>query len=159
MRPCTCAQRLDAATLTPLHAVGVAPRVLGTPAQPCPLHTAGEGVLRPRQASLYSWRRPQSLYSLALAAGGGRPPIPWHVRTPLFCNKRAANYTGSPPPPLHYCHSGYDDSAISCILMTKPTTSAGLFTQCVGRGLRTFPGLCMCVCVQLFMHVCWCVQI
>ena len=36
---------------------------------------------------------------------------------------------------------GYDDTSISCILMAKPTTSTGLYTQCVGRGLRTHPGL------------------
>ncbi|GAX81731.1 hypothetical protein CEUSTIGMA_g9159.t1 [Chlamydomonas eustigma] len=31
---------------------------------------------------------------------------------------------------------GYDDPDISCVLMTRPTKSHGLYTQCVGRGLR-----------------------
>ena len=35
---------------------------------------------------------------------------------------------------------GYDDPSISCVLMTRPTKSTGLYTQSVGRGLRTCPG-------------------
>eukprot|EP00798_Chlamydomonas_sp_ICE-L_P006709 gene6709-3379_t len=35
---------------------------------------------------------------------------------------------------------GYDDSSINCIMMTRPTKSTGLYTQCVGRGLRPHPG-------------------
>ncbi|KAF5841692.1 P-loop containing nucleoside triphosphate hydrolase protein [Dunaliella salina] len=40
---------------------------------------------------------------------------------------------------------GYDDTSISCVLMTKPTTSTGLYTQCVGRGLRPHPGKEDCI--------------
>eukprot|EP00967_Tisochrysis_lutea_P111327 scaffold174951_cov20-Tisochrysis_lutea.AAC.1 len=43
---------------------------------------------------------------------------------------------------------GYDDTSISCVLMTKPTTSTGLYTQCVGRGLRPHPGAAM-ICLQM----------
>lgn len=32
---------------------------------------------------------------------------------------------------------GYDEPAIDCILMTRPTKSRGLYVQCVGRGART----------------------
>ena len=35
---------------------------------------------------------------------------------------------------------GYDDTAIACILMCRPTKSPGLYSQCIGRGLRLHPG-------------------
>lgn len=34
---------------------------------------------------------------------------------------------------------GYDEPAINCVIMARPTRSASLYTQCVGRGLRLFP--------------------
>jgi len=34
---------------------------------------------------------------------------------------------------------GYDDPAVSCIILARPTKSATLFTQMVGRGLRLYP--------------------
>ncbi|KAG1666111.1 hypothetical protein FOA52_010901 [Chlamydomonas sp. UWO 241] len=34
---------------------------------------------------------------------------------------------------------GYDDAGISCVLMSRPTRSKGLYTQCVGRGFRVDP--------------------
>ncbi|GFH09555.1 uncharacterized protein HaLaN_04724, partial [Haematococcus lacustris] len=37
---------------------------------------------------------------------------------------------------------GYDDTSINCILMVRPTRSKGLYTQCIGRGLRCHPGKC-----------------
>jgi len=35
---------------------------------------------------------------------------------------------------------GFDEPSISCIIMARPTQSLGLYKQCVGRGLRLFPG-------------------
>lgn len=35
---------------------------------------------------------------------------------------------------------GYDDPAVSCIAMARPTKSRALYAQCAGRGLRVFPG-------------------
>jgi superfamily II DNA or RNA helicase len=35
---------------------------------------------------------------------------------------------------------GYDETALDCILLARPTKSLGLWTQMVGRGLRTHPG-------------------
>lgn len=35
---------------------------------------------------------------------------------------------------------GFDDPGVSCIAMTRPTRSDGLYTQCVGRGTRLHPG-------------------
>ncbi len=35
---------------------------------------------------------------------------------------------------------GFDSPQVSCVLMARPTRSTGLYTQCVGRGLRTHPG-------------------
>lgn len=35
---------------------------------------------------------------------------------------------------------GFDDPEVSCIAMARPTRSSSLYTQCVGRGTRLFPG-------------------
>jgi ATP-dependent helicase IRC3 len=35
---------------------------------------------------------------------------------------------------------GFDEPDISCVLMCRPTKSSGLYTQCVGRGTRLYPG-------------------
>jgi superfamily II DNA or RNA helicase len=37
------------------------------------------------------------------------------------------------------CTEGYDDRAVSCVIMTRPTRSRALYQQCVGRGLRVCP--------------------
>jgi hypothetical protein len=34
---------------------------------------------------------------------------------------------------------GFDDPAVSCVAMARPTRSAGLYAQCVGRGTRLDP--------------------
>lgn len=44
---------------------------------------------------------------------------------------------------------GTDLPLASCILMAKPTKSATLYTQCVGRGLRTYPGKEDCVILDV----------
>ena len=43
---------------------------------------------------------------------------------------------------------GYDEPAIDCILMARPTKSAGLFVQCVGRGARKSPGKTNCLVID-----------
>lgn len=35
---------------------------------------------------------------------------------------------------------GYDEPTVSAVIMARPTKSSGLFTQCIGRGLRLWPG-------------------
>jgi superfamily II DNA or RNA helicase len=40
---------------------------------------------------------------------------------------------------------GFDDPEVSCIGMTRPTKSYSLYTQCIGRGLRMFPGKTNCL--------------
>lgn len=35
---------------------------------------------------------------------------------------------------------GYDEPTVNAVIMARPTKSSGLFTQCVGRGLRLWPG-------------------
>lgn len=35
---------------------------------------------------------------------------------------------------------GYDEPTVNVVIMARPTKSSGLFTQCVGRGLRLWPG-------------------
>lgn len=35
---------------------------------------------------------------------------------------------------------GYDEPSVDAVIMARPTKSAALYTQCVGRGLRLWPG-------------------
>jgi len=35
---------------------------------------------------------------------------------------------------------GFDDPGVSCVAMARPTRSAGLYAQCIGRGTRLHPG-------------------
>lgn len=44
---------------------------------------------------------------------------------------------------------GYDDTAVSAILLARPTKSLGLWTQMVGRGLRQAPGKTDCVIIDM----------
>jgi superfamily II DNA or RNA helicase len=45
---------------------------------------------------------------------------------------------------------GYDEPSIDCILMARPTKSPVLYTQCIGRGTRLFPGKQDCLVVDFF---------
>lgn len=40
---------------------------------------------------------------------------------------------------------GYDEPSIDSIVMARPTKSSSLYTQCVGRGLRLWPGKSDCL--------------
>jgi superfamily II DNA or RNA helicase len=40
---------------------------------------------------------------------------------------------------------GFDDPGVSCVAMARPTRSAGLYAQCVGRGTRLHPGKTDCL--------------
>src|SRR6185312_6024765 len=44
---------------------------------------------------------------------------------------------------------GYDDPAISCIVVARPTSSRALYAQCAGRGLRIAPGKTDCLLIDL----------
>ena len=44
---------------------------------------------------------------------------------------------------------GFDDPSVDCILMARPTASRGLYTQCIGRGLRKFPGKSDCLVLDI----------
>jgi superfamily II DNA or RNA helicase len=44
---------------------------------------------------------------------------------------------------------GFDDPGVSCILMARPTTSPLVYTQCIGRGLRSAPGKSACTVIDL----------
>jgi len=44
---------------------------------------------------------------------------------------------------------GFDDPRVACILMARPTTSPLVYTQCVGRGLRTAPGKNACIVIDI----------
>jgi len=43
---------------------------------------------------------------------------------------------------------GFDDPSTEVILQARPTQSHGLFIQCVGRGLRLFPGKTECIVID-----------
>lgn len=40
---------------------------------------------------------------------------------------------------------GFDDPGVSCVAMARPTRSAGLYAQCIGRGTRLAPGKTDCL--------------
>lgn len=44
---------------------------------------------------------------------------------------------------------GFDDPGVACILMARPTTSPLVYTQCIGRGLRSAPGKSACTIIDL----------
>jgi superfamily II DNA or RNA helicase len=44
---------------------------------------------------------------------------------------------------------GFDDPAVGCVLMARPTTSPLVYTQCIGRGLRCAPGKNACTVIDL----------
>ncbi len=44
---------------------------------------------------------------------------------------------------------GFDDPTVACILMARPTTSPLVYTQCIGRGLRTAPGKNACTVIDI----------
>lgn len=44
---------------------------------------------------------------------------------------------------------GYDDPAIACVVMGRPTESRSLYAQCAGRGLRIAPGKLDCLLIDL----------
>jgi ATP-dependent helicase IRC3 len=44
---------------------------------------------------------------------------------------------------------GFDDPGVGCILMARPTTSPLVYTQCIGRGLRSAPGKSACTIIDL----------
>ncbi len=44
---------------------------------------------------------------------------------------------------------GFDEPALDCIIMARPTKSTTLFTQMIGRGTRVFPGKQDCLILDL----------
>lgn len=40
---------------------------------------------------------------------------------------------------------GFDEPSLGCVAMARPTKSKGLYIQCVGRGLRLYPGKANCL--------------
>ena len=48
-------------------------------------------------------------------------------------------------PAAEFLSEGYDEPSINVILMCRPTKSAALYTQCIGRGLRLWPGKADCL--------------
>jgi superfamily II DNA or RNA helicase len=44
---------------------------------------------------------------------------------------------------------GFDEPSVECLLICRPTKSRGLFTQMLGRGLRTYPGKENCLVIDL----------
>ncbi len=44
---------------------------------------------------------------------------------------------------------GFDEPSIECVLLCRPTSSPLVYTQCLGRGLRTFPGKKSCTVIDI----------
>jgi hypothetical protein len=44
---------------------------------------------------------------------------------------------------------GYDEPSVDCVIVARPTQSAPLFTQMVGRGTRLYPGKADCLVIDV----------
>ena len=44
---------------------------------------------------------------------------------------------------------GFDEPSIECVLLARPTKSPLIYNQCLGRGLRTFPGKKNCLVIDI----------
>ncbi len=44
---------------------------------------------------------------------------------------------------------GFDDPSITCVLLARPTRSPLVYSQCLGRGLRTHPGKQACTVIDI----------
>lgn len=44
---------------------------------------------------------------------------------------------------------GYDEPSIDCVILARPTRSATLFTQMIGRGTRRYPGKADCLVIDV----------
>lgn len=44
---------------------------------------------------------------------------------------------------------GWDEPSVACVLMARPTRSKAAYIQCVGRGLRPYPGKVDCLVLDL----------
>lgn len=44
---------------------------------------------------------------------------------------------------------GFDDPSIECVLLARPTTSPLIYSQCLGRGLRSHPGKRVCTVIDI----------
>lgn len=44
---------------------------------------------------------------------------------------------------------GFDDPSIECVLLARPTTSPLVYSQCLGRGLRTHPDKSKCIVIDI----------
>ncbi|HYX36920.1 MAG TPA: helicase-related protein [Oligoflexus sp.] len=44
---------------------------------------------------------------------------------------------------------GFDDPSIECVLLARPTTSPLVYSQCLGRGLRSHPGKSLCTVIDI----------
>jgi superfamily II DNA or RNA helicase len=44
---------------------------------------------------------------------------------------------------------GFDEPAIECVILARPTMSAGLYAQCIGRGTRLHPGKTSCIVIDM----------
>ena len=44
---------------------------------------------------------------------------------------------------------GFDEPSVGCILLARPTTSPLVYNQCLGRGLRSYPGKTSCTIIDI----------
>jgi superfamily II DNA or RNA helicase len=47
---------------------------------------------------------------------------------------------------------GFDEPSVSCVIMARPTRSRPFAIQCIGRGLRPYPGKADCLVIDLVGH-------
>lgn len=62
---------------------------------------------------------------------------------------RLANGTTRVLTSVNVLTEGFDVPSVSCVLMARPTRLPGVYTQCVGRGLRLDPGKVDCLVLDV----------
>lgn len=80
----------------------------------------------------------QALNAIGVPAGlvhGAMPPERRAAELAAFRSGRLQVLTN-----VGVLTEGFDDPEVSCVAMARPTRSAGLYAQCVGRGTRLAPG-------------------
>jgi superfamily II DNA or RNA helicase len=88
-------------------------------------------------------RLTQALNAVGIASGVIHGELKADVRADLLARFRRGELQALTN--VGVLTEGFDDPEVSCVAMARPTRSQGLYAQCVGRGMRPFPGKTDCV--------------
>lgn len=83
-------------------------------------------------------RLARALNAVGIASGVVHGELQPDVRADLLARFRRGELTALTN--VGVLTEGFDDPEVSCVAMARPTRSQGLYAQCVGRGMRPYPG-------------------